>query len=270
VIRCTWLFTEFVVLGTALGACTSAPAGQGSTTHLPSTSTSTRTAATASLATPPSCQGCTPPPVPPGIHPLSVTRLGRGQTWVLAAVPCAGGSCIRIEHSVDGDRSWSPVGAPPAPVAGASGDILVDRQRHAVSRLRFGDTNNAWAFDPGLWTTHDGGAHWTMPPLPQATNSSGVMALETDGRYAYAFVPSFALHAAAMAHARCTSLISEEVGSAGPVAENRAAMRTRRAMTNMSAVAGVVLVRYQGARRRRSATTSSACSEPAYQRVSRL
>jgi hypothetical protein len=38
----------------------------------------------------------------------------------------------------------------------------------------------------------------------------------------------------------------------------------------MSAVAGAVFVRYHGARRRRSSMTSSACSEVAYQRVSKL
>jgi len=59
-----------------------------------------------------------------------------------------------------------------------------------VSKLRFATPRDGWAFAPGLWSTHDGGAHWARPAIPEATASSGVLALETDGRSVFAFVSS--------------------------------------------------------------------------------
>jgi hypothetical protein len=52
-----------------------------------------------------------------------------------------------------------------------------------VSEVRFADPNDGWVFGPELWSTHDGGAHWSQSTL------KGVWTLETaDGRvHAVAF-----------------------------------------------------------------------------------
>ncbi|TMC48887.1 MAG: hypothetical protein E6J14_10595 [Chloroflexi bacterium] len=44
--------------------------------------------------------------------------------------------------------------------------------------VRFADVNDGWVFDPELWATHDGGAHWQRPTLPGAASPPFVVALE--------------------------------------------------------------------------------------------
>jgi photosystem II stability/assembly factor-like uncharacterized protein len=49
----------------------------------------------------------------------------------------------------------------------------------SVSQIRFADPRDGWAFGPGLWATHDGGAHWHRI----GTSGAGVFQLAAaDGR----------------------------------------------------------------------------------------
>jgi len=70
---------------------------------------------------------------------------------VLGAVACPAGFCTAVRHTLDRGRTWSGVSAPPAPI---------DTGSTGVSRLRFADPTDGFAFGPGLWVTHDGGASW--------------------------------------------------------------------------------------------------------------
>src|SRR6266498_1965053 len=61
--------------------------------------------------------------------------------------------------------------------------------------------------------------------------------------------------------------ISARVGCSGRAGRNLAAMRTRRSLVSMSAVEGLVLVRYQGRRARCSVTSSGWWPAVAYQQT---
>jgi photosystem II stability/assembly factor-like uncharacterized protein len=149
------------VASSATSAETSGPSPTGSST------------ATATTSPPAGPAGG---PVPAGFQPVSVTFASANAGWVLGAAPCAGGGCAAvIVRTTDGGRTWAGI---PAPVSGiASSDS--PQGPAAVRGLRFANALDGWAFGPGLFATHDGGATWRQIALPGATAESGVMALGT-------------------------------------------------------------------------------------------
>lgn len=54
--------------------------------------------------------------------------------------------------------------------------------------VRFADLQNGWVFQPDLWATHDGGAHWSRPLLDRVPVDAFVMALETSAGVVHAAV----------------------------------------------------------------------------------
>ena len=76
----------------------------------------------------------------------------------------------------DGGRSWEPFDQPM---------IAGDGEADDVTDVRFADPRNGWAFNRGLWSTHDGGATWTTLDI-----GSPVLSLETTGPNVYALVAS--------------------------------------------------------------------------------
>lgn len=111
----------------------------------------------------------------PGIEPSSVTFVNDGVGAVIGAATASG--CEAVAATSDYGRTWSKVDAPPAgPPNGDSG----------VSQIRFLEASNGWAYGPGLFVTHDGGATWV-----KATGVQGrVIDLATVGGSAYAVVAS--------------------------------------------------------------------------------
>jgi photosystem II stability/assembly factor-like uncharacterized protein len=100
----------------------------------------------------------------------------------LPACSGPGGSRLVLRKTTDGGRQWSPVPGPPTswgrPGAGGTAG--------GVSQVRFADPRNGWAFGPGLWATHDGGASWHQV----ATHGALVDSLEVmDDRVIAAFTP---------------------------------------------------------------------------------
>jgi photosystem II stability/assembly factor-like uncharacterized protein len=95
------------------------------------------------------------------IAPVSASFVSGTTGWLLGlAVPS--GTRIVLCRTVDGGRRWSSVPAPPAPWpyrSSASGPP-VSTGPGAVSQIVFADPQDGWAYGPGLWATHDGGAHW--------------------------------------------------------------------------------------------------------------
>jgi hypothetical protein len=85
-----------------------------------------------------------------------------------------------VSHTRDGGRHWEATGAP-----ATGGKSLREGEDDYVSDIRFADPNNGWAFDRGLWSTHDGGATWKAAGL-----GSPVLSLETAGGMVYALVAS--------------------------------------------------------------------------------
>jgi hypothetical protein len=134
-------------------------------------------------------------PVPPNFRPTSVTFIGTKVGAVIgqAGTPghCATPYCTSLAGTSDYGNTWYGVSAPlTGPPDGTSG----------VGQLRFLDDSDGWAFGPGLWVTHDGGAHWAR----ESTGGMRVTDLETAGNRAFALFATCSGTGAAYG-ARCTS-----------------------------------------------------------------
>jgi hypothetical protein len=90
---------------------------------------------------------------------------------VLGLAPCPAGGCVRLLRTDDGGRSWRLV---------PGTELPYPRTQHGVDQVRFADQLNGWAFEPGLWATHDGGTTWIAQTLPGVTTFT-VLALEATG-----------------------------------------------------------------------------------------
>jgi hypothetical protein len=93
--------------------------------------------------------------VPAGFSAASITFVSPKDGFVLGSAPCATAQCTVILRTTDTGKTWHRIGAPPAQVTQPGGGPL------DISELRFATDKDGWAFGPGLWSTHDGGDHWT-------------------------------------------------------------------------------------------------------------
>lgn len=108
-------------------------------------------------------------PVPAGFTPASVTAISTSTFWVLGNAPCSHAPCTSLVRTTDGGAHFVGLPAPRAPLAGGANEDSIAAGGVAaadVSQVRFADAANGWAFGPALWSTHDGGAHWTPVPVP--------------------------------------------------------------------------------------------------------
>lgn len=117
--------------------------------------------------------GCGPAPAPAAtgaipqgtcaggeIGPLSASFISASDGWLLGVTLqrcwAFNGSRLVVRKTTDAGRHWSPVPAPPAPWSGGA----PVPPAAGVSEIYFADARDGWAFGPGLWVTHDGGASW--------------------------------------------------------------------------------------------------------------
>lgn len=107
-------------------------------------------------------------PVPPGFQPASFTAINELDWWLLGPAPCASPPCTSIVRTRDGGRSFVGLPAP---------------RTNAVTQLRFADALDGYAFDPQLWTTHDGGETWRRLQV-----GGPVSELAAGGGHVYALV----------------------------------------------------------------------------------
>ncbi len=119
--------------------------------------------------------------VPSNFQPTSVTFVGPQVGAVIgqAGHPghCYTQYCTSLAATSDYGSSWYGVSAPrTGSPSGGTG----------VSQLRFLNLRDGWAFGPGLWVTHTGGAHWK----PEQTPGLRVTDLETAGSRAFALFAS--------------------------------------------------------------------------------
>jgi hypothetical protein len=134
-------------------------------------------------------------PVPANFRPTSVTFVGTETGWVIGQAGvtghCATAFCTSVARTDDAGKTWTGV---PAPVTG-----LPDGST-GVSQIRFLNTEDGWAFGPGLFATRDGGRTWT----PVSTGGLRVTDLETVGNRVFALFASCTGGGAEFAGA-CTS-----------------------------------------------------------------
>ena len=120
-------------------------------------------------------------PVPPNFRPTSVTFVGTETGWVIGqagvAGHCATAFCTSVARTDDAGKTWSGV---PAPLTGSPDGST------GVSGIRFLNTEDGWAFGPGLFATRDGGRTWT----PVGTGGLRVTDLETVGNRVFALFAS--------------------------------------------------------------------------------
>lgn len=88
-------------------------------------------------------------PVPRGFAPASVTFVSLGLGWAIGQAPCSNPHCTSVVRTKDYGRSWVGIPAPRTDGGNKPRD---------VSNIRFADPGDGWAYGPGLWSTHDGGA----------------------------------------------------------------------------------------------------------------
>jgi hypothetical protein len=144
------------------------PAGGGSTTE-----------SSAAVGPSPSATGNAP--VPANFRPTSVTFVGAETGWVIGQAgvtgDCATAFCTSVARTDNAGKTWTGV---PAPVTGPPDGST------GVSQIRFLDTEDGWAFGPGLFATRDGGRTWT----PVGTSGLRVTDLETVGNRVFALFAS--------------------------------------------------------------------------------
>ena len=70
--------------------------------------------------------------------------------FVLGQVSCAATLCYGLAKTTDAGRSWTFVADLP----------MAPQQNQPITKVRFADAHDGWAFGPQLWSTHDGGLSW--------------------------------------------------------------------------------------------------------------
>jgi hypothetical protein len=143
----------------------------------------------------PSDPGCTPTRKKGPFTPLDAAFTSGSDGWLLAVVPnsCDSGGTIEARTTADGGLHWSKAAAPrtpwgTGPSAPGSG----------VSRILFANAEDGWAYDPGLWATHDGGVSWRQV----STGGRSVSAMASTGGSA---VAAFGVCGAAGASSGCNT-----------------------------------------------------------------
>jgi photosystem II stability/assembly factor-like uncharacterized protein len=96
-----------------------------------------------------------PTPGLQGFLAASVSFVSADDGFVIGTAPCSAGSCTTLAKTTDAGHTWTDGGTLPPSLVGAS---------QGVQKVRFADANDGWAFDPQLWSTHDGGATWKQVP----------------------------------------------------------------------------------------------------------
>ena len=98
---------------------------------------------------------------PAGFQPMSASFLSPSSGFVLGGVGCTHGNPVcraRLAATTDGGAYWHFAGAADVLLFYGAGDLLTQASR--VSGVVFANSRDGWLYGPGLYATHDGGAHW--------------------------------------------------------------------------------------------------------------
>jgi hypothetical protein len=122
--------------------------------------TASAAAVTASGSTAPASPAC----AAGQIGPIGASFVSANDGYLLGITlkNCAADatSALRLRKTADGGLRWTPLTAPPAPWGGIAPDGTGRIPADGVTSLLFAGARDGWAYGPGLWATHDGGASW--------------------------------------------------------------------------------------------------------------
>ena len=109
--------------------------------------------------------------VPAGFRPASASFLSPGSGFVLGGVGCAPGKACtaRLVATTDGGARWHVVKAPAVRLSGLTAG-------GSVRSVVFASARVGWLYDPALWSTRDGGAHWRKLALGGAVRQMAASA----------------------------------------------------------------------------------------------
>jgi hypothetical protein len=145
-----------VLLGAISGCAGPSPSQRPTPTATPVRSPSATTQPAPTLtptALPLPSPTATGGPVPDGFVPVAGAGLSGGTVWLLGTAPCSSPPCTSLVRSLNDGQQWVGIPAPRTPLAGYGAAT-------GVSQVLFADAENGWAYDPELWSTHDGGIRW--------------------------------------------------------------------------------------------------------------
>jgi hypothetical protein len=110
-------------------------------------------------------------------HSQSMSWVSPQHGWLLGSTACGTAKCTTTAGTIDGGVTWQTLGGLAAP--------LTNEDATGLTEVRFADDLHGWAFEPGLWSTSDGGLTWQLQASP---GGGPVLALAADAQVAYAVV----------------------------------------------------------------------------------
>lgn len=114
--------------------------------------------------------------LPKGFRAQSLSWISAQQGWVLGDMGCATSRCATVVGTTDGGGTWKTLGTMGAP--------LTLEKASGVTELRFADSLHGWAFNPGFWSTSDGGKTWKKRTPPGGGHRVLALAGSPEGVYA--------------------------------------------------------------------------------------
>jgi hypothetical protein len=120
-----------------------------------------------------------PTPLAASFAPDAVTFVSPLDGWIVGTVPCGSAACLAMAQTTDGGYTWSVAPAPGATLSTTESGV------RTVS-VRFANHNDGWiyALDPSrVWSTHDGGAEWTLASIPGLGSVTDNIAMEAGDGY---------------------------------------------------------------------------------------
>jgi len=140
-------------------------------------------------------------------QPQSVTFVSTQRGWALGTVGCGAHRCLALRETTDAGSRWAAAALPAALVAAADRRYGGQPAQGGPQSLdiRFADAADGWIYGgvpallresgqtfhvlrPVLWSTHDGGAHWTQHRLAALGAQGSIYDLEAAAGSAYLLV----------------------------------------------------------------------------------